>query len=433
MSTNPPPTHAVDATPDAQPGAEPGAEPGDGVYLVGVLTADITPPVGTPLCGFAARGVHASTGCYHGLRCVAVAIDDGATPVLVLSAEWLGFYERAGRLRAAISAATGLSPDRIVVSGTHTHCGPALRARDVAVHGWVDEDYLRRAEDTMVAAAERAWRHRYPARLAYASARCTFAMNRRRPDPTAPGRVLPTPTPNPNGIVDHDVPVITIRSLADGVVRGIVFSYACHPTSRAGLLIGGDYVSFAYDHLGEAFPHAQPVFLPGCAGDQKPRPVRPDDPRFTPRTVPEVQELGEELGRAVEASIRADRLTPVTGPIGVRQTVLDLEIEPVGEPTPPVPFELQAVRFGDSLAVITMAGEPTVEHGLRLKRELGDRFAGVVPLGYANEIVGYVPVRRQFDELGYEVLEANRMYGRAGRLAVDTEDRIHAAIHQLLG
>jgi hypothetical protein len=38
--------------------------------------------------------------------------------------------------------------------------------------------------------------------------------------------------PNPDGPTDHELPIISIESL-DGIVRGILFNYACHPTTLA--------------------------------------------------------------------------------------------------------------------------------------------------------------------------------------------------------
>ena len=102
------------------------------------------------------------------------------------------------------------------------------------------------------------------------------------------------------------------------------------------------------------------------------------------------------------------------------------------QPDRMVPFEVQAVTFGTSLLLVTLAAEATVEHGLRFKREWGERFDQVLVLGYANGVVGYVPVRRQKPEGGYEVDWANRFHGRPGAFRAETEDQIHAAVRQAL-
>lgn len=409
---------------------------GSAHYRVGIATVDVTPPVGSPLAGFAARGEHGSTGVYHPLRAVVVTIDEGMTPVVLVSVEWLGFYDLATRVRAAIAEAIGIGPDRVVLAGTHTHCGPAIRAGDVGRYGRVDWAYVRVAVERIVSAARRAWQERTEARLSYGVGRCAVAMSRRAPDPARPGRVRPGSVPNPDGPTDHDVPVLVVRDLASDTVRGVVFSYACHPTAGAGLEIGGDYVAFAYDRLAAALGAAQPCFFTGCAGDQNPRPATATTPS-TRRSVEEIQALGEELGDAVLAAVRSGDLRPLSGPMSVQRSVVELTTEPGAEPISDadrrVPLEVQTLTLGRSLALVAMAAEPTVEHGLRLKRELSTTFDAVLPLGYANEIMGYLPVRRQFAELGYEVLDANLYYGRSGRFSASTEERVHEQIGRMLG
>jgi hypothetical protein len=431
------------------------------LYQVGAATADITPPVGTPLTGFGHRGRHTSTGIYHQLRAVVISIDDGTGPLLLVSAEWLGFYDQTPRLRGLISHASGVPKHRIVLNASHTHCGPSIRMEDCGWLEWLDEDYLHQAAAAIARAAGTAVVHSYPARLRYGVGHCDFAVSRRAPDPDHPGRVLWKP--NLDGPCDHEVGVLVVSSAVDDTPRAVAFNYACHPTSRGGLHVGGDYVSFAYDYLDNAFLNAQPCFLQGCGGDQKPRPPEPDADSFGQRSLEQVRDIGRELGATVESVVAGDGLTPVTGPITMRQAVISLETEPVDEaalrsalapgepdyrqrwartmldlleralPLPTrVPFEVQTIAFGRSLAVVTLSGEMTVEHGLRLKRDLAGHFDHIMPLGYSNDIVGYVPVRRQFTEYGYEVLDSNQYFNRTGRYLPDTEDQIHARARRML-
>lgn len=434
-------------------------------YSVGIATGDITPPVGTPLCGFGARNLHTSTAVYHPLRTVAVVIDDGRTSVLLVSAEWVFFEELTKRVRFRLSQATGIPSARIILSGTHTHCGPCVRTKDTENHGWIDHDYIQHAIETMAKTAARACKSKSTARLKFGIGRCTLAVNRRVPDPDNPGKVLRRMMPNPAGPTDHEVSILTVESL-DGLARGILFHYSCHPTSRSGLQIGGDYVSFAYDFLQDlqgAFVYAQPCFLQGCGSDQKPRSPIPNSKNFDGRTIEQVREIGFELGQAVAQTIQSGELQPVTGPITMQQKVIDLKTEPLdrklvaaelnnneqpykqkwaryhqeridaGLPEERcVPFEIQTVRFGDSLAIVTLAAEATVEHALRLKRELRPSFKNVLPLAYTNDVVGYVPVKRQFPEFGYEVLDANQARKYTGRYVDETEDHIHETIRRML-
>jgi len=429
-------------------------------YLAGITTFDITPPVGSPLAGFAARGIHSSTGIYHPLRGCAVSLGDGNYDVVIISLELLGTYEDlADLIAAAIAERTGLARERILINSSHTHCGPAVRHADRDWHGWIDEDYRAALPDRVAVAAARALEHRFPAVLRRGVGHSQMGVNRRRPDPDRPGRVDRSMRPYPEGPADPEVPVLVISSAEDSAVRAVLFSYPCHPTSRGGLRIGGDYVGFALDAVGEAFPYAQPVFLQGCGGDQKPAPTDRSSTVFDARSEAEVQLAGEDLASGVIAAAQGD-LVEVSGPVAAAFGTIDLVAEPVtaeaiaegaasasrhvrdwsrtwserlaaGETDHTVrPFELQVVRIGD-LALVGMGAEMTVEHGLRLKRELPTTcrdLAQVIPLGYSNHMIGYVPVARQFDEYGYEVYDSQLYHGHSGRWLPETEDKIHTSI-----
>lgn len=431
----------------------------EATYLAGITTIDITPPVGSPLAGFAGRGIHSSTGVYHPLRACVVALGDGHTDVVLVSLELLGTYEDlADQVAEAISERTGLSREQILINSSHTHCGPAVRHADRDWHGWIDEEYRDTLPGRLALAASRALAHRFTATLRRGVGHSSMGINRRRPDPERPGRVDRGMRPNPDGVVDPEVPVLVISTADDNMVRAVVFSYPCHPTARGGMRIGGDYVGFTLDAVGEAFPNAQPVFLQGCGGDQKPAPINPESTYFDPRTEAEVKDAGEDLAAAVVAAATGDLVT-VSGPIGAAFGSVDLVAEPVTEEAlaeaaasparhlrdwardwseklaagtdhTECPLELQVVRIGD-LALVGMGAEMTVEHGLRLKRELPggrDAIGQVVPLGYSNQMIGYVPSARQFPEFGYEVYDSQQYMGHSGRWLVDTEDRIHATV-----
>ena len=429
----------------------------DDTYRIGVAGEDITPPVGIYLAGFAAR-TEPSTAVYHPLKANAIAIDDGSDPLIIASAEILGFYEHTEQVRSRISEATGLAPASIILSGSHTHCGPCIREMDRQRHGRLDEDYIENLFDRVVRSAKNAWETRAPARLRFGTGRCDIAVSRRKPD----GKGGVEWKPDPEAPHDHEVPVLVVES-PQGELRSVVFSYACHPTSRSGTLIGGDYVCFAYDHVETMVPGATAFFLQGCAGDQKTRPVDPASDTFVPRSVDEIRDIGVELGESVVRTLASGALEPVTGPISVSRTILNLDTEPIDMDfvkaslkdnrafiqawarhllegvenntpvTTSIPFEIQTVGFGNTLALVTLAGEMTVEHGLRLKRELAPRVDNVLVLAYTNDIVGYVPVRRQIPEGGYEVWSSQQYWKRTGPYAAATEDRIHDAVSRSLG
>ena len=425
-------------------------------YQLGTTTIDITPPVGVFLSGFAARE-GPSTGTYHPLRAVASIISDGESRACLVSAEWLGFYDRAEEAREQITEATGIEAGRIFLFGSHTHYGPSVR-RDIDTRRkcYVDEEYVAGALDAMAKAAASASEKMEAVQLSGGRGWCGFAASRREPDGEGGIRW----SPSLDAPHDHEGPIIVAKS-ESGELRQILFSYACHPTSGGGTLneTGGDYPGFALEHLDLALPGSSPAFLLGCAGDQKPNAVHPDKPGFRPLEVEETKGLGDQLGRAVVRTIESDDLRPISGDLRINQQMLALEFDAVDdemieeslqasskyvrewaehlasleELPESIPFEVQTLALGDSFALIALSGEITVEYALRLKRELGARYENVLVLGYANHIIGYVPVKRQIPEGGYEVIGSNQHMFYPGPFAAETEEQICAAVHGCLG
>ena len=428
-------------------------------YLAGVTVIDATPPVGSKLTGFAAR-TKPSTGVYLPLRGVVTAFTDRAsqTRLIIVSIEWLGFYDKTDRVRALITAATGVPPDHILLCGTHTHCGPAVR-RHVEGDCWeeTDDGFLETTFAKLAAAAKASLADQEPVTLRSTTGWCGFAHSRRRPDGKGGVEWMPTlEAPH-----DHTVPMLLCEDAA-GRLKHVMFSYACHPTGGGPMLqIGGDYAGFALVEV-EKILGCTAAFLLGCAGDQKPYRPDPACATFPAYPVEDLHRFGRQLAEAVAREIRFGRLKPVTGPLQVRsrKMVLRTMVLPRADyaamlgselsflrrwaqinlayldrgETPPLDmgFELQTVGFGRALLVVAMAGEMSAEYGFRLVKELGHRFDHVWPVGYANDILGYVPSERQIPESGYEVIGSMRFMGKSGPLESGTEERILTAIAEML-
>lgn len=428
-------------------------------YLAGVAVVDVTPPVGSWLSGFAAR-TEPCDGVYLPLRAVVTVLTERAAGarVILVSAEWLGFYDRTEPLRALITAATGVPRECIVLAATHTHCGPAVHPHE-AGDCWepTDEVFLADALQRIATAAAAALATSEPVALSFAAGACGFAYSRRKPD----GRGGVTWAPTLEAPHDHTVPAL-VFARADGSVKHVLFSYACHPTGGGPKLqAGGDFAGFAMRELEQRLGCTAGFFL-GCAGDQKPYRPGPKQAGFPAYAVAELRELGAELAEAVTRVVKAGKASRVEGALRVRSHQLGLRAVVLpradyaamleseqsyfrrwaqlnlayldrGE-RPPVdlPLELQTVAFGRSLVLVTMAGEMSAEYGLRLVRDFRGEFAAVWPVGYTNDLFGYVPSERQIPEGGYEVVGSQMFMGRPGPLESGTEERIFATLRTML-
>jgi hypothetical protein len=96
---------------------------GNGALRAGVARSVITPPLGSPLVGFADRGD--ATGCHDELTATALVLESGQLTVAIVACDLL-YIRGAAELKRAISGATGIPAERVLLTASHTHYAPAL-------------------------------------------------------------------------------------------------------------------------------------------------------------------------------------------------------------------------------------------------------------------------------------------------------------------
>jgi neutral ceramidase len=406
------------------------AEPAS-TWRAGVATATITPKTNMWMGGYAAR-THPSTGTAQNLHAKALAMaDDSGGRFVFITVDSIGVpRELRKKMESRLAASFQLQPHQFVVTASHTHSAPEFRAGRVPpeVPGGeqASQAYLRFLEDTFHELVGKALGSLAPAKLSYARARAGFAMNRRLPRPD--GEFVNAP--NPDGPVDHDVPVLRVDG-ADGQLRAILFGYACHNTTltQANYEFCGDYAGYAQEYLQEDHPGAVALFMTGCGGDQNPYPRG---------TLPLAKLHGRTLATAVDAAL-GTRAKPLTGTLGSAYAEINLRYQPTpsraeyegrfaskdkqlsgharrmldrwdkdGSLPATYTYPVQVVRLGRELTLIALGGEVVVDYSLQFKRELGGSGA-VWVAAYSNDVLGYIPNERILREGGYEGLSASRL------------------------
>lgn len=396
--------------------------PAELVWRFGTATAEITPKESMWMAGYAARQ-KPSDGTARPLFAKALALEgaDGKPFVLVTS-DLIGI-RRNVRDTVAEQCRTQfqLPPERLLLNASHTHCGPEYRPR--TGREAEAENYQKFLEQTLVELVGKALSERRPAVVAYAQARCGFAMNRRRNYALSADDVNAKRAPTYDGPVDHDVPVMTVRD-ETGALRAVAFGYACHNTTLSSVtvppaepryLFNGDYAGFAQERLQQAYPECTALFVNGCGGDQNPYPRRDEVPGLLPL------ELAEHHGRTLAYSVIAAINTgarPIRG--SIRASIGDVGLTRNAD-KPSHAYPVQVVVLGDAVTLAALGSETVVDYALRLKQEIKSPLVWVA--GYSNDYAGYVPSRRVAVEGGYEA---------ANDFTLDVEERIVGKVHGLL-
>ncbi len=418
---------------------------------VGVGRTVITPHEPIWMSGYASR-THPSEGVLTDLWAKALALEDsGGGRVVLVTTDLVGLpHEISQEVAARLKAKYGLERSQIVLNSSHTHSGPVVWPNLKSMYFLGPEDnqrlirYSKKLADDLVHTVDAAMADRAAAKVSIGHGSVGFAANRRQP--TLKGMRLGV---NPKGPVDHDVPVLKVAA-PDGKLRAVLFAYACHNTTLNQYKINGDYAGFAQIELEKSLPGATAMFAILCGGDQNPQ------PRGT-------VELAQQHGKALADAVRhvlAGELRPVRGPIRTAYEVTQLQFAPhsratfekeaaspdkyrraraklmleaydAGRPVRSLAYPVQAVRFGHDLTLVALAGEVTVEYGLRLKREFPRE--NLVVMGYTNEVACYIPSLAVLKGGGYEPLDSMIYYGQPGPFAENVEEKVIAACHEVLG
>src|SRR5262245_27445455 len=438
-----------------------GPRGGNELVPIGAAVVDVTPAYPIRLTGYGSRKTE-SEGIASPLRVRALAIGEDAGPqaqdgpaVLIAIDNCAVATFMTEEVANRLNTKTGIRRERLVTCATHTHCGPALdRGLDFIFGTPIPADqkerisrYTKELLDAMEKVALQALAARAPARLAWGQGTVGFAANRR----VLKNGKWVTFGVNPNGPVDHSLPVLRATDSA-GKVRAVLVNYACHCTTLGGEFnkICAEWAGFACDDIERAFPGATALVIIGCGGDANPEPRRNlDDARNHAAAV------SHEVGRLLPTA-----LTPLPGRIttGFRQLELPLNPAPSREelekraklagsegyfarslierlsqgkslPTT-VPYPVQTWCFGDELAMVFLGGEVVVDYALRLKWEIDANRLWVT--AYSNDVPCYIASKRVLDEGGYEADLSMVFYGRPTRLAPQAEDLIVRTVHDLL-
>ncbi|MEO8649877.1 MAG: neutral/alkaline non-lysosomal ceramidase N-terminal domain-containing protein [Acidobacteriota bacterium] len=403
----------------------------------------ISPAVGAPLAGFAARqGVCA--GIHDDLYARSLVLENGQQNVALVGVDLLALSSDFVRsVRQRISKRTPIHADSILIASTHTHAGPVTVQTFFNPGESLDEAYMSSLAAAIVESVSTAWESRFAARAGVGSACVSgIGVNRRTPDKRP---------------VDEEVGIIRIDD-RNGVTRGVLVNYSCHPTvlGSDNLLATGDFPYFAVEAIeNEIGDGGFAMFVNGTQGNISMGHSSELSAIgvITPgRTFEHAEELGQKLASAAiaelpkiqtskspelrvatrEAGFPIKPLPPIETAAGeLEQSDKRLrELSSNGASTEEVmkakssrlyasitdfyaremsvhkdgrlPVELQGLRIGDAF-FLAVPAEIFVEIGLGIKERASHK---AFIIGIANGYIGYLPTKTAFNMGGYEVVSS---------------------------
>ncbi|MBN9118530.1 MAG: neutral/alkaline non-lysosomal ceramidase N-terminal domain-containing protein [Planctomycetes bacterium] len=421
-------------------------------YKAGAAKKVITPTEAVWMAGYAGRTKPAE-GKVHDLYAKALCLEDASGKRLVLvTTDLIGIPRALGEAVAKeVEAKHGIKRDELVLSASHTHCGPVIRENLIDMYPLTKDDaakveaYTKKLKDDLVAVIGESLKELKPASLKYSAGKATFAMNRR--EPTEKGV---TNGRNPKGPVDHTVPVLVAED-KDGKPIACVFGYACHNTTMGFYQWCGDYAGFAQIAVEKALPGAVAMFWTGCGADANP----------LPRSKIELcEQYGKELADAAVGALKTAK--PVTGKFAAKYEKISLKFEAVPtrqqlnadllnkthaiqkraerllkelEANGKIAdtydhYPIQTWALGDQVLWVVLGGEVVIDYNLRLKKDVTTSRTLWV-MGYANDVMSYIPSARVLKEGGYEADSSQIYYGMPGKYSPTIEDAIVGKVKEL--
>ncbi|HEY3109615.1 MAG TPA: neutral/alkaline non-lysosomal ceramidase N-terminal domain-containing protein [Chloroflexota bacterium] len=441
-------------------------------WRAGAAEVVVTPPVGVELEGYGNRA-SGSVGVHDELYAHALVLDDGRRRAAIVTVDviWVD-APIVARVRAA-AAELDIPPERVLIACTHTHCGP----RGLLARRGADAPLVELLTRQIVGALRAASGRLEPARLMAGEGRIdSVSMNRRRPDGPIDTAVRVLRVEGEDGelraalvnygchptVLNYDTLEIgrdwpghvdrAVKALwgagaavlfANGAcadINPVKISQDHRETRRVGTIVGAE----AARVLGELAAHGKEQVVHNLLWSERPlkppsngAPVSPGlagaiVPVSLPwKSWPSEAEYESRLA-GLRARIEATPPGQARRDLIAERNALSAE-SPSAQSARPLAAEspdgfrteVQALRLGDELALVTAPGELMYAIGAEIQARSPVPRTWV--LGYANDAAGYLVTDQAHAEGGYEAGRSMFTAGVEARLVEAAQQAIRQA------
>lgn len=427
------------------------AEPAEStrVFRAGAATSNVTPWLGEPIVG--GWNSPPAEHIHDELHARCLAMDDGRTRVAIVVVDSLGMNrETFDEAKRQIEELTGIPPDHVLTSATHTHSATSARSKNVLSSEGDFSNYQRFVARRIAEGVRRAVNQLEPAKVAWGAAdEPRHVFNRRWY--MQPGTPLPNPfggqdqvkmNPGNDGLLkpagptDPQVSFLSLQA-SDGRPIALVANYSLHYVGGTGPgHISADYYAMFADRIQQLLqadrldPPFVGIMSNGTSGNINNISFGQPRPRRAPYE--QMRRVANDVADAVFAEYQKLEHRDWV-PLAIRQREVELAVrkpteeqlarakEVLAHPDwpdklphersyagrivaqhespPTVKILLQAVRIGE-LGICAIPFETFAETGLELKAKSPLKPAFTV--SQANGSYGYLPTPEQHQLGGYE-------------------------------
>lgn len=426
--------------------------------------------------GFASRYKH-SEGVHDDLYASVTIIENKKLAIILTFDLVYGDKSFSFSIKEALKRKFGIKSEEIIINFAHTHSGiaatglePSLRNnRSYSISGnsfrfygeskdvdfTLDEAYYKRVENIVLNLVESGLNNMTTGNVYMYKSQSDFGISRRLP--TKDG-ISFAPYDN-DDVMDKDLFILEFVD-EDKITKGIVYNYACHPTSIGpnNYLISADFVGEVRSQLKSKYTNAEVVFLQGCGADIKPR-YASNGSGFKKCTFEEVKEGSSTLVDDIAKALSSTNKKELDIKIEAKECHIDLHTSTwnidkfkkiYNDATEPqyrkdsakvnieymeqgiennvLPYYMNIIRLDKSTSIIALENEVVTAIGKNIKDSVDE---DVITLGYSNSLCCYIPTSDIIKNGGYE--GDNFMMARlSGPFHAETEDIIFANAVKLI-
>ncbi|WP_127586102.1 hypothetical protein [Paenibacillus koleovorans] len=420
---------------------------------VGCAKVKITPEQAVPLSGFAVRNnlpYERVRSDIH-LRVVLLRQSNGfgePKQALIVSADllWWG-SDRMETIRRTLKERWGLKPETIILNATHSHSGPQSSFRFHRLLGRADADYVDQLEAKLYAAVEEAASNLEPVTVERGQGSCSIGVQRRK---YVDGKVFGGAFED--GIADPNVTVVRFVK-GSGAAKALFVHYTCHPVTTSANELSSEFTGHAMEQLESEMDGTVCLFLQGCCADIN---IYREQAPAEWSGFQAIAFFGDRLAVSVRDVLQGPMKPLAPMRLSGNRLVVPLALRPLasrekletiaGAGESPydewaeemlrkgdsrvskLPLEVVRLDVAEGLQLLAMNAEVVVEYGLYAKA----LSPNVLPMGYSNGMIGYVPMEYQLRLNGYEADSSTYYFHMPAMLEPAIEADVKAAIAALV-
>ena len=386
---------------------------------VGVGTADITPDVKAfrvPMAGYGARLGRPATGVHDPLEAKVLFLREGAEVSVLVCCDLRSITPEFKQGVAERCADLKLDANHLFLAASHTHDGPSMYPEKFwqMQFGKYDPAIIGPMAAAVAGAIHDAAKNAAPAKLGFGEADATGFVHNRRWGYDNDARKAAGETP----LTEPVVWMLRVDGM-DGACRAVLVNFACHPTilDADNMLLSAEWPGVMRRELEKLMPGAKALFTNGGEGDQSP------DGATGESAFMKMEDYGTRLARLIAEKAKTIQTKPG---LSAHCTRALAELPPLSFPESakgkiakmaeaataalPRKAEIQMLRIGPA-ALLGLPGEPILAVAQAVRQAV--QAAGIeraVPVGLANDYIGYIVNEKEYAHGGYEV-ESRSYYG----------------------